>query len=372
MSAIKKPKNSRDSEKILITGGCGFIGVNLINYLLKRDFKYIRILDNLITGNKKNLEDVLQENGKIIPKEKDSKVVYNLKNVSKKNIEDNTIIELITDDIRNFNVCLQATENINSVMHLAAHAGVMPSIKDPFFDFEVNVKGTLNLLYAAVENRVDKFIFASSNAPLGNQTPPMDENKIPKPLSPYGSSKLACEGYCSAFYNSYGLKTVMLRFSNVYGPYCLHKNSVIAKFIKDGLIKKTLTVYGSGQQTRDFIHVDDICQAIFLCLNSPRLRHRHSDTIWGEIFLLGTRRETTINELADYIKILIKNNIQIIYEPERKGEIKKNYSEIKKAKAMLGFKPEVTLEEGIKNVYEWFINQGLDKIKKAKALSESE
>ena len=145
---------------------------------------------------------------------------------------------------------------------------MIPSIKDPFFDFDTNALGTLNLLYAAVNNKVDKFIFASSNAPLGNQSPPLSEGKAPKPLSPYGASKLSCEGYCSAFNGSYGLKTVVLRFSNVYGPYCLHKQSVIAKFIKNGISKGELTVYGDGNQTRDFIHVNDLCHAISSLLTS--------------------------------------------------------------------------------------------------------
>jgi len=255
---------------------------------------------------------------------------------------------------------------------------VIPFIEDPFFDFDTNALGTLNLLHAAVNNKVDRFIFASSNAPLGNQDPPLSEGKIAKPLSPYGASKLSCEGYCSAFYGSYGLKTVILRFSSVYGPYCLHKQSVIAKFIKDGISKGQLRIYGDGIQTRDFIHAYDLCQAIHLCLytlekeqltNQPITNKRK---ISGEIFHLGTGKETSILELAQLIQELFDNRIKISFAAERKGEIKRNYSDIAKAKKILGFSPEISLKDGIESVYKWFMNKDSNQIREAAVLSGSE
>lgn len=195
---------------------------------------------------------------------------------------DEKSILLIEGDIRDKEVCLKACRGVDCVVHLAAHAGVIPSIENPYYDFEVNILGTLNLLKAAVENNVEKFIFASSNAPLGNQNPAMNETKVPRPLSPYGASKLACEAYCSAFYHSYGLRTISLRFSNVYGPYSLHKNSVVAKFIKDAIIKKQLTIYGDGKQTRDLVYVDDLCRAILTILGSTK------EIVFGDVFNLGT------------------------------------------------------------------------------------
>jgi len=341
------------SKNILITGGCGFIGVNLVNYLLRKGFNYIRILDNLSAGTKEKFEDALRENGEIISKKKDDKVFYEFRKIFLKDVNENTLIELIIGDIRNYDTCLKATKEIDSVIHLAAHAGVIPSIENPFYDFEVNIKGTLNLLYSSVKNKVEKFIFASSNAPLGNQKPPMNEEMVPKPLSPYGASKLACEGYCSAFYHSYDLKTVILRFSNVYGPYCLHKNSVISKFIKDGLTKKILTIYGDGKQTRDFLYVEDLCQIVILFLN---LKNSIS-SVWGEIFNLGTGRETRVINVAKIIKRLFKNKIQIVFEPTRKAEIKRNYSDIGKVIKITKYTPRIDLETGIRKVYTWFLEQ---------------
>lgn len=329
--------------KVLITGGCGFIGVNLVRYLLHKGKWEIVVLDNLSIGKKEYLEEAIQD----LPN-KDS-------------------VKIIKGDIRDKTICEKVCEDVNAIVHLAAQAGVIPSIEDPFYDCEVNIIGTLNLLNAAVKNKVYKFIFASSNAPLGEQSPPVNENKIPRPLSPYGASKLACEAYCSAFYGSYGLKTAIFRFSNVYGPYCLHKNSVIAKFIKDGILKNKLTIYGDGYQTRDFIHVDDICQAIYLIL-----QFSNPDNIWGVPFHLGTAKETSILELAKLVQGLFNKEIKISFAPERKGEIKRNYSDISKVKKMLNFKPSMTLEYGVKQVYKWFMTKDIQEIKIAQVLSGSE
>jgi UDP-glucose 4-epimerase len=340
-------------KKILISGGCGFIGINLVKYLLSKKDYQILILDNLSTGNKEYL--------KIVAHEREIEVLEEDKD------EDKPYIRLIIGDIIDQKICLKACREVYAVIHLAACAGVIPSIKNPFFDFKVNVLGTLNLLHAAVINKVEKFIFASSNAPMGNQLPPLNESKIPKPISPYGASKLAGEGYCSAFYGSYGLKTAVLRFSNVYGPFSLHKDSVIAKFIKDAIIEGVLTIYGDGTQTRDFIYVDDLCRII-----SKVLETEVPDAIFGEIFHLGTGIETSIISLAEYVRTLIGNGTKIIFGPKRKGEIKRNYSNIDKARSLLEFQPEFSLEDGVKKVYEWFVEQGKEKILESKVLSGSE
>lgn len=369
-------------QRILITGGCGFIGLNLIKYLAKRGCVSMCVLDNLDVGRKEYLEELLSEQGNLATREMGGKIRYSVVLNREGGSSPHSLttepltLELVTGDLRDKQTCHKATEDINTVVHLAAHAGVVPSVEDPFFDFEVNALGTLNLLDASVKKGVEKFVLASSNAPIGNQAPPMDENKPPKPLSPYGASKLACEGYCSAFHGSYGLKTISLRFSNAYGPYSLHKNSVIAKFIKDAMIKGGLTIYGDGTQTRDFIHVDDICQAIFLVLTAE---HRASDDstatsikVWGETFHLGTGKETRIIDLAETVRRLSGDEIQLVHEPPRSGEIKRNYSDISKARTALGFVPQINLTDGMKSVYEWFKEQGADNIKNAHVLSGSE
>lgn len=329
--------------RILITGGCGFIGVNLVRYLLKKGDYEIVVMDNFSVGKKEYLAEAIQD------------------------FSNKELVQVVKGDIRDRKACEIFTKDVDVIIHLAAQAGVIPSIEDPFYDCEMNVIGTLNLLYSAVKNSVDRFIFASSNAPLGEQEPPVNENKIPKPLSPYGASKLACEGYCSAFYGSYGLKTIVFRFSNVYGPYCLHKSSVVAKFIKDGILKGELTIYGDGKQTRDFIHVNDICQAMYLVLN-----YSGGDEIWGSPFHLGTGKETSILELAELIKRLFDKEIKITFAPPRKGEIIRNYSDISKVKEILRFNPRVSLEEGVKQVYEWFKTKSIEEIKNAEVLSGSD
>ncbi len=344
--------------KVLITGGCGFVGVNLVDFLLKKGGFDIRVLDNLSACSRENLENIAEKN---------SVQLDEVSSDSGRLPPPSGPIQLFVADIRDKEACSEAANGMDAVIHLAAHAGVIPSIEDPFFDFDVNALGTLNILNASVEKKVDKFIFASSNAPVGDQPPPMNEELVPRPLSPYGASKLAGEGYCSAFHGSYGLKTVVLRFSNLYGPYSLHKNSVVAKFIKDATIEKQLTIYGDGSQTRDFIYVKDLCDAI--C----RVFDAGSDAgIWGETFNLGTGEETRIADLAEMVSGFFEDKIRIVSKPRRGGEINRNYSDISKVRKVLGFSPQVGLKQGGKEVYQWFVSQGGGRIKSAEVLSGSE
>jgi UDP-glucose 4-epimerase len=392
--------NSIKSKNILITGGCGFIGVNLVDYLVKKGIGKLRILDNLSVGRTEYLESMLQCHGHITKNSvQDKKIVYivhphetneiNQRNqIGQTDQTADTEIALMIGDTRDKETSLIATENIDCVVHLAAHAGVIPSIENPFYDFQVNALGTLNMLYASVQNKIERFVLASSNAPLGNQTTPLNENMAPRPLSPYGASKLACEAYCSAFYRSYGLKTICLRFSNAYGPYSLHKNSVIAKFIKDGIIKKELTIYGNGAQTRDFVHVMDLCSAIGLCLsfnNNGSEQDRayemklfesrkftSGNLIWGEIFNIGTGVETQILDLANLIKRFFYYEVKFSFLPEREGEIGRNFSDIEKAQKNLKFSPQIFLKDGVESLHKWYMSKGIEEIKEAEVLSGSE
>ena len=297
---------------ILITGGCGFIGTNLVRYLAGRGCR-LRILDNLSTGKKENLAPSFSDN-------------------------------LIIGDVRDRKVVSQAVQGVEAVVHLAACTSVVDSLENPMEVWEVNVTGTINLLEACRQNSVSRFVLASSNAVVGEQPPPIDELKIPQPLSPYGASKLAGEALCRSYYHSFGLETVALRFANCYGPYSEHKPSIIPKLIKWAEERRPVTVYGDGNQTRDFIHAVDVAQAIYLALTVD------TDS-YGQIFQIATGIETSINQLVALVQEVAGRKLRIIYEAERKGEIKRNYSDITKARRMLGFDPEITLREGLKELW---------------------
>lgn len=261
-------------------------------------------------------------------------------------------VELIVGDIRDVVVTNCACRGVDIVVHLAANTGVASSVKDPRLDCEINVLGTLNLLEAARQNGVSTFVFASSGAPLGEQEPPVHEEKVPRPVSPYGAGKLAGEAYCSAYYRTYGIKTIILRFGNVYGPRSNHKSSVVAKFIKQAIAGEPLEIYGDGNQTRDFIYIDDLVEAIILAAKS---------NLGGEIFQIATYRETTINELTESLVKLFKemlpgSQINILYGQKRLGDVRRNYSDITKSRRLLGFEPRFDLEKGLRETIAWFLN----------------
>lgn len=323
-------KSTRQSQRktVLITGGCGFIGINLVKHLTNKDYP-LRILDNLSTGKEENLRKL--------------QIQY----------RQPLNIDLIVGDIREQEVVNQAVKGADAVVHLAAHTDVVESIENPKKDWDINVNGTLNLLETCRQNGVERFIFASSNAVLGEQPPPIDELKIPRPLSPYGASKLAGEALCSSYCHSLGLKAISLRFANCYGPYSEHKTSVVSRFMECARDGTSFTIYGDGNQTRDFIHVDDICQAIYLTLTAQQTQGTRQTFTGGEVFQIATGVETSINSLAKLIRGIVGRELPIIHEPERKGEIKRNYANISKAKAMLGFKPKVELRAGLSNLWEW-------------------
>jgi UDP-glucose 4-epimerase len=328
----------------LITGGCGFIGTSLIAHLLKENpGTKIRVLDNLCVGTRDDLAEVCTF--KEIP----------ASSVNSGFMENN--VELIVGDIRDYAVCEKACDGIDVIVHLAANTGVGPSVEDPRADMESNVVGIFNMLEAARIQKTDKFIFASSGAPIGEVEPPITEDKPAKPVSPYGASKLAGEGYCSAYFRTFGVKTVSLRFGNVYGPRSKHKSSIVAKFIKQALAGETLEIYGDGSQTRDFIYIDDLVNAVRLALN-PKPVESNAMPPWGEIFQIATYKETTVNEIAEKIKVVFQRQtgrtVSIVYGECRLGDVKRNYSDISKARRILGFAPGFDLETGLLHTFKYF------------------
>lgn len=323
---------------ILVTGGCGFIGVNLIGRLLSAANNRVRAVDNLSVGQRENLGRV----GEFVELD-----VEKLGELS-----DNRL-ELLVGDIRDEALAMAACQGADAVVHLAANTGVIPSIENPRDDCEVNVIGTFNYLEACRINGVKRFVFASSGAPLGEQSPPIHENMVPRPISPYGASKLCGEAYCSAYFESFGIETVALRFGNVYGPYSTHKGSVVAKFIKHILAGEPLPIYGDGNQTRDFVYIDDLVKAILPACNRAG--------IGGEVFQIATHREHTVAEVAEKLNQLAERYLGrkslITFEKERKGEVRRNYSDISKAKKRLGFDPKYDLEQGLEETFLWFLAQ---------------
>ena len=318
----------------VITGGCGFIGISLIRQLLKEDGHNIRILDNLTTGTRDDLSEACV-----------------FLETSKNNISDFNDLELIVGDVLDEDLAVKVTKGADIIVHLAANTGVGPSVENPRLDCMANVIGTFNYLEAARINTVIRFIFASSGAPVGEVEPPIHEELPPHPVSPYGASKLAGEGYCSAYYKTFNIQTVALRFGNVYGPGSGHKSSIVAKFIRQAINKETLEIYGDGTQTRDFIYIDDLTNALRLAVTAQN--------IGGEVFQIASNQETTIGEITEKLVGILNlsgiNDIDIINRETRLGDVKRNYSDTSKAKSRLDWQPIMNQEEGLKKTVEYFL-----------------
>ncbi len=240
---------------------------------------------------------------------------------------------------------------VDVVVHLAANTGVPQSVADPLSDCRTNVLGILNMLEGCRAGRVRRFVFASSGAPLGVQTPPLHEELAPHPASPYGASKLAGEGYCSAYYHCYGIETVTLRFGNVYGEGSGHKGSVVAKFIRETLAGDRLEIYGDGSQTRDFIHVSDLIRAVRAAAETPG--------IGGETFQIATACETTVSELTEKLLEVMQHEglvvPEVFHSAKRAGDVARNFSDTSKAQERLGWSSTVPLEEGLRRTVRYFV-----------------
>lgn len=328
----------------LITGGCGFIGTSLVRRLTEEGDHFVRLVDNLSVGNREDLRSVCN-----FTETEASMIDSGAPGPGRNN---DPGVELVVGDIRDEGLALRISKNMDVIVHLAANTGVAPSVEDPRLDCITNVIGTLNYLEAARHNGVGHFIFASSGAPIGECVPPIHEELPAHPVSPYGASKLAGEGYCSAYYRTFGVKTISLRFGNVYGARSKNKNSAVAKFFKRALNGEKLEIYGDGNQTRDFIYIDDLVQAIILASKLDQ---------GGEIFQIATYRETTVNEIAQAIKAIVEAEtnmkVDIEYGESRLGDVMRNYSDISKAKKILGFEPKYDLKSGLYRTFKYFMTE---------------
>jgi UDP-glucose 4-epimerase len=323
----------------LITGGCGFIGTRLIRAICEVNAgAAIRVVDNLSVGTLADLRgiapaEVVAEETTLPPPRRG-------------------VVQLVCGDVVSRETMRRAAQGAQVLVHLAANTGVAPSVEDPHQDCTTNVIGTLNALEGARHAGVQRFVFASSGAPVGEALPPIHEEVVPHPVSPYGASKLAGEGYCSAYARTFGLQTVALRFGNVYGPGSNHKSSVVAKFIRDAATTGVLSVYGDGRQTRDFIYVDDLVQAV--------LAAAFRNGVGGEIFQVATHRETSVEELAMLLKeILPRFGIsapRVVHEQPRVGDVRRNFSDTTKARERLGWQATTTINDGIEKTIRWFLD----------------
>jgi UDP-glucose 4-epimerase len=324
----------------LVTGGCGFVGRNFIRLLLSRTNDTIRIVDDLSVGTRAEIEEIHP--------------VASISPDTLKSLATGSTacrIELVAGDVRDAALARRVVAGADAVIHLAANTGVGPSVANPMDDCTINVLGTVNYLEACRRGGVSRFVFASSGAPIGDCEPPIHEELPTHPVSPYGASKLAGEAYCSAYMRSFGIDTVVLRFGNCYGPLSTHKASIVAKFIREALAQQPWEIYGDGLQTRDFIFVEDVAEAIFGGATMPG--------IGGEIFQIATNAETTVLELANHLaEVLELNGISthgIRHAAPRVGDVKRNYSDTSKARHRLGWHARVDLKDGLDRTVKWFL-----------------
>jgi len=311
-------------SRILVTGGGGFIGSNLTEALLKQGHR-VRVLDNFSTGKRTNL--LFDE-------------VY-------------PSLEIIEGDIRDLVLCQKSMKEVEYVFHQAALASVPQSVEDPLTANAVNVEGTLNILLAARDKGVKRLIYASSCAIYGDDpTLPKKEDMVPVPLSPYALQKNIGENYGRLFFQLYGLEFVSLRYFNVFGPKqdpSSIYSAVIPRFIDALIYDRSPIVFGDGEQSRDFVYIDNVVQANLLAISA---KHLH-----GEVINIGCGRKISLNRLLDVLKEILGSKVSVIYQEARKGDIRDSLADIQKGKEILNFEPQVGIEVGLKKTVEYFQKQ---------------
>lgn len=314
---------------ILITGGAGFIGSNLCEYFLSMGYQVI-CLDNFATGHRHNIKDFIS----------------------------NPNFCLIEGDIRNLSDCQKAVQGVDYVLHQAALGSVPRSIKDPITTNEVNVSGFLNMLVASRDAKVKRFVYAASSSTYGDsQGLPKVEDVIGKPLSPYAITKYVNELYADIFSRTYGLETIGLRYFNVFGRKQDPKGAyaaVIPKFVMQLMQLESPLINGDGNYSRDFTYIDNVIQMNELAMTTqnPEAINTIFNTAYGE--------RNTLNNLVDYLKKFLSAynpkiaNVPIEYGPNRAGDIPHSLASIEKAKVLLGYDPQFSLEEGLKESIDWY------------------
>jgi UDP-glucose 4-epimerase len=308
--------------RALVTGGAGFIGSHLAARLVA-DGHDVRVLDNFASGHRSNIDAI------------------------------GGAVELVEGDIQSYERAHKAVRGCEIVFHQAALPSVPRSIQDPLTSNATNVIGTLNILLAARDEGVRRVVCASSSSVYGaNPALPKHEELPALPISPYATAKLASEGYCRSFGVCYGLETVALRYFNVFGPRqdpTSQYAAVIPSFITALLDDRPVTIFGDGEQSRDFTHVDNVVRANLLAVDAQG--------VTGKVFNIACGRKVTINELVAELRELIGSDVETIYAPERPGDVPHSRADLTRARAELGYEPEVTLREGLDRTIDHYREQ---------------
>ncbi len=317
--------------RALVTGGGGFIGSNLAEALLRRGAQ-VRVVDNFATGRRENLVDA------------DAWAAAG-----------GGVFELLEGDIRRPDVVGRAVSERDVIFHLAAIPSVARSVADPLTSHQVNVDGTLNVLLAARDAGVRRLVFASSSSIYGDSpTLPKVESMPNQPISPYGLDKLAAETYCRLFHQLYGISTVALRYFNVFGPRqdpASEYAAVIPRFIAAALAGRPATIYGDGEQSRDFTFIENVVAANWLAASA-------GDGVSGQVLNIACGARTSLLELVRMIGAAAGANVTPRHEPPRPGDIRHSLAGVEKARDVLGFTPQIGLEEGLARTIAWWRAQG--------------
>ena len=306
-------------EKFLVTGGAGFIGSNICKRLVSQDC-FVRVVDNLITGKKSNLSEVIDK------------------------------IEFIQADMGDSEVAQSAMKDIDVVLHEGALPSVPVSIDNPAATHKHCVDATFTLLLAARDAGIKRFVYAASSSAYGDApTSPKVETMPASPLSPYAVAKLTGEYYCSVFYKIYGLETVSLRYFNVFGPYqdpASQYAAAIPAFVTAILKGEPPTIYGDGEQSRDFTYIDNVVDANLLAARAKRTQ--------GEVVNIACGQAVTVNEIIDMINNLLGKSVKPTYTPPRPGDVKHSLADITAAKNLIDYKPNVSFNNGLRLAIDWY------------------
>jgi len=307
--------------KYLVTGGAGFIGCNLVRYILGKGQQAV-VLDDFSTGKRENLTDIADG------------------------------IELIEGDIRDRQAVDRALAGCDAIFHEAALGSVPRSVDDPVTSHDVNVNGTINILEAARAAGIKRVIFAASSSAYGDQPAmPKQENQPVMPMSPYAASKVACEAYMRGYACVYGLETLSLRYFNVFGPHQDPQGAyaaVIPAFVSSMLRGTEPVVFGDGEQSRDFCYIDNVCEANWLALSAP------AEVCTGQPVNIACNHQTTLNQILDQLRRLLGSNVDAVYQDSRPGDVKHSLADVTRAEETIGYRPEIFFEEGLAKAIDWY------------------